>query len=103
MTYNDNSVNIKSYHHGDLRSALVEEGLRLLAASDAEHLSLREIARNAGVSATAVYRHFPDKEALLGVTSFRELDKSYLHQATATNLPGVFSAFPLLDIEPYRY
>ncbi|KAH2823652.1 hypothetical protein KXV85_001501, partial [Aspergillus fumigatus] len=31
-----------------------------------------------------------------------ELDKSYLHQATATNLPSVFSAFPLLDIEPYR-
>jgi glycolate oxidase len=40
---------------------------------------------------------------LLGVTSFKELDKSYLHQATATNLPSVFSAFPLLDIEPYRY
>jgi glycolate oxidase len=40
---------------------------------------------------------------LLGVTSFKELDKSYLHQATATNPPGVFSAFPLLDIEPYRY
>ena len=40
---------------------------------------------------------------LLGVTSFRELDKSYLYQATATNLPSVFSAFPLLDIEPYRY
>jgi glycolate oxidase len=40
---------------------------------------------------------------LLGVTSFGELDKSYLHPATPTNLPGVFSAFPLLDIEPYRY
>jgi isopentenyl diphosphate isomerase/L-lactate dehydrogenase-like FMN-dependent dehydrogenase len=40
---------------------------------------------------------------LLGVTSFKELDKSCLHQATATNLPSVFSAFPLLDIEPYRY
>jgi glycolate oxidase len=40
---------------------------------------------------------------LLGVTSFAELDKSYLHQATPTNLPHVFSAFPLLDIEPYRY
>ena len=40
---------------------------------------------------------------LLGVTSFAELDKSYLHPATATNLQGVFSAFPLLDIEPYRY
>lgn len=69
MNVDDNSVNIKSdkgrYHHGDLRSALVSEGLRLLAESDAEHLSLREIARNVGVSPTAVYRHFPDKQALL--------------------------------------
>jgi glycolate oxidase len=40
---------------------------------------------------------------LLGVTSFAELDKSYLHAATPTNPPSVFSAFPLLDIEPYRY
>src|SRR4051795_8006990 len=40
---------------------------------------------------------------LLGVNSFAELDKSYLHAATATNLPHVFSASPLLDIEPYRY
>ena len=39
---------------------------------------------------------------LLGVTSFAELDKSYLHAATPTNLPDVFSAFPLLEIEPYR-
>jgi glycolate oxidase len=40
---------------------------------------------------------------LLGVTNFAELNKSYLHAATPTNLPSVFSAFPLLDIEPYRY
>jgi isopentenyl diphosphate isomerase/L-lactate dehydrogenase-like FMN-dependent dehydrogenase len=40
---------------------------------------------------------------LLGVTSFAELDKSYLHATAPTNLPGVCSAFPLLDIEPYRY
>src|ERR1700723_362153 len=40
---------------------------------------------------------------LLGVTKFAELDKSYLHPATPTNLPSVFSAFPLLDIDPYRY
>jgi isopentenyl diphosphate isomerase/L-lactate dehydrogenase-like FMN-dependent dehydrogenase len=40
---------------------------------------------------------------LLGVTKFAELDKSYLHQAVPTTLPHVFSAFPLLDIEPYRY
>jgi isopentenyl diphosphate isomerase/L-lactate dehydrogenase-like FMN-dependent dehydrogenase len=40
---------------------------------------------------------------LLGVKSFAELDKTYLHPATPTNLPHVFSAFPLLEIEPYRY
>jgi glycolate oxidase len=40
---------------------------------------------------------------LLGVTSFAELGKSMLHPATPTNMPSVVSAFPLLDIEPYRY
>ncbi|MBK8198059.1 MAG: TetR/AcrR family transcriptional regulator [Acidobacteria bacterium] len=70
MSENDNTVNINSeknrYHHGDLRAALIEEGLKLIDAGPAEALSLREIARNAGVSATAVYRHFPDKAALIG-------------------------------------
>jgi len=40
---------------------------------------------------------------LLGARNFGELDKAYLHAAAPTNLPHVFSAFPLLDIEPYRY
>jgi len=40
---------------------------------------------------------------LLGATSFAEVDKSMLHPATPTNIPSVFSAFPLLHIEPYRY
>lgn len=69
MSNNDNSVNMKSdqgrYHHGDLRAALIAEGLKHLAGGNAQQLSLREIARKVGVSATAVYRHFPDKHALL--------------------------------------
>jgi glycolate oxidase len=40
---------------------------------------------------------------LLGVTSFAQLSNSYLHPAMATHFPSVFSAYPLLDIEPYRY
>nr|WP_321359921.1 TetR/AcrR family transcriptional regulator [uncultured Hyphomonas sp.] len=69
MTSDDNTVNMKAragrYHHGDLRSALIEEGLAQLDVKAPEAVSLREIARNVGVSATAVYRHFPDKAALL--------------------------------------
>ena len=70
MSRKDNSVNIENgkrgYHHGDLRSALVQAGLELLKTRTADEVSLREIARMVGVSATAVYRHFPDKAALLG-------------------------------------
>ncbi len=40
---------------------------------------------------------------LLGARNFAELNTSYLHAVTPTNLPHVLSAFPLLDIEPYRY
>src|SRR5439155_3434056 len=40
---------------------------------------------------------------LVGVNRFADLDKSYLHPATPTNLPDVLSVFPLLRIEPYRY
>ncbi|MEQ1755033.1 MAG: TetR/AcrR family transcriptional regulator [Micropepsaceae bacterium] len=55
----------QSYHHGDLRAAVVDEALALLEKGSPEDLSLREVARNVGVSATAVYRHFPSKEDLL--------------------------------------
>lgn len=55
----------QAYHHGDLREALIATGLRLLEAKGGEQaIGLREIARETGVSATAVYRHFPDKDAL---------------------------------------
>jgi len=69
MTSNGNSVNMlgaaRGYHHGDLRAALVSAGLELLKDRSVDDLSLREVARKVGVSATAVYRHFPDKQALL--------------------------------------
>lgn len=60
------SLATKSYHHGDLRAALVNAGMTILATRTADDLSLREVARAVGVSATAVYRHFPDKAALMG-------------------------------------
>lgn len=58
-----------SYHHGDLRAALVSAALELLGESDVGAVSLRGVARRAGVSAMAPYRHYPDKEALLAAVA----------------------------------
>ena len=54
----------RGYHHGDLRNALLQAGLKLIETRAADDLGLREVAREVGVSATAIYRHFPDKQAL---------------------------------------
>jgi AcrR family transcriptional regulator len=54
-----------SYHHGDLRNALLDASLALVAEKGAEAFSLREAAREVGVSPAAAYRHFADKDALL--------------------------------------
>ena len=53
------------YHHGNLRNALLEAAEQLLVKRGAAALSLREVAKMAGVSHAAPYRHFKDKAALL--------------------------------------
>lgn len=53
------------YHHGDLRSTLLREADAMLRDSGLESLSLRRLAAQAGVSATALYHHFRDKNDLL--------------------------------------
>lgn len=54
-----------SYHHGNLRQALIDAALELIEEVGHRNLSLREVARRAGVSSAAPYRHFPSREALL--------------------------------------
>ena len=53
-----------AYHHGDLRAAILGEAARLIAESGAERLSLRELAREAGVSHAAPAHHFTDRRGL---------------------------------------
>ncbi|HYC92550.1 MAG TPA: TetR/AcrR family transcriptional regulator [Thermoanaerobaculia bacterium] len=53
-----------SYHHGDLRAALVAAGLELIREVGAEGFTLREVARRSNVSHAAPYRHFRDKSEL---------------------------------------
>ena len=64
------------YHHGELRSALVSLAVKEIARAGVEKLSLRSLARQAGVSPTAPFRHFPDKQTLLAgiaIEGFEEL------------------------------
>lgn len=79
----------QTYHHGDLRQALITAALTLLQNKDARSLSLREVAREAGVSHTAPYRHFADKAALLAAIAqegFTEFG-SYLNAALTPDQP----------------
>jgi len=55
----------RPYHHGDLRRALIDAASRLLEAEGPSALSLRAVAREAGVSPAAPYHHFKDKGELL--------------------------------------
>jgi AcrR family transcriptional regulator len=55
----------KRYHHGDLRNTLIQAGQEILAQEGIAGLDLRKVARAAGVSHAAPYRHFADKQALL--------------------------------------
>lgn len=53
------------YHHGNLRNALIEEGIRMINAGGEESLSLRKLAVNCGVSNAAPYAHFKNKEEMI--------------------------------------
>ena len=56
---------MRDYHHKNLKGALIEVGVSLLANEGVEGFSLRKVAKSASVSHTAPYRHFADKDALL--------------------------------------
>jgi AcrR family transcriptional regulator len=65
-----------TYHHGDLSAALVRAAMELLEESGENALSLRAVARRAGVSPAAPYRHYADREALVSAVAavgYREL------------------------------
>jgi AcrR family transcriptional regulator len=69
----------RPYHHGNLREALLEVALRVIAKVGPAAFTLREVARRAGVSHNAPYRHFRDKDALLAAVAaqgFRELTRA---------------------------
>lgn len=80
----------RGYHHGDLRSALVEAAARMLETEGPEALSLRALARTAGVSQAAPYNHFESRGHLLATLAeagFRELEATQRAAADAAASP----------------
>ena len=78
-----------TYHHGDLRAACLSAALELLEEGGATALSLRAVARRAGVSPAAPYRHYVDREALVSAVAavgYRTLAERLVaaHPAPAT-------------------
>ncbi|MGW1840543.1 TetR/AcrR family transcriptional regulator [Streptomyces sp. NPDC002067] len=95
-----------SYHHGDLRAACLSAARELLEEGGGAGLSLRAVARRAGVSATAPYRHFQDRDALVSAVAaegYRELATSlaaaHPAPATADDLAVVAVAYVRFAIE----
>lgn len=93
-----------TYHHGELRAALLSAAAKILEREGREAISLRDLARRAGVSHTAPYRHFADRQALLAALAdegfallAKELEgKAWREQAVA------YVRFALANPERFR-
>jgi AcrR family transcriptional regulator len=85
-----------SYHHGDLPATLLRTAGKILEEEGVEALSLRELTRRAGVSHTAPYRHFPDRESLLAALAaegFAMLGEAQREAAAAGGLRGMGESY----------
>jgi AcrR family transcriptional regulator len=80
-----------TYHHGDLRAALLDAALEVLEEDGATALSLRAVARRAGVSPAAPYRHYADREALVSAVAavgYRDLAERLAAAHPAPSTPA---------------
>ena len=90
-----------TYHHGDLRAALVAAGLAMLEAG--EPFSLRALARQAGVSPTAPYRHFPDRDALESALAVRGMQDLMVALAPNGQTPATSEEVAELGVRYVRF
>lgn len=81
----------RPYHHGDLRRALVEAGRHLLVVEGNADISLRAVAREAGVSPAAPYHHFRDKSELLDALALEGWDQLATEMRAALDADGAHS------------
>lgn len=87
-----------SYHHGDLKNALIEAGLDILSKEGVQALSLRKVARKAGVSHAAPYAHFADKQALIAAIATEGYARLYESLAEVVTCCGGDPAQTLMEV-----
>ena len=100
------SASKATYHHGDLRAACVRAAMELLDERGETALSLRAVARRAGVSPSAPYRHYADREALVSAVAavgYRQLAErlaaAHPSPSTAQQLASVATAYVQFALE----
>jgi AcrR family transcriptional regulator len=91
-----------TYHHGDLHTALVRAAMGLLEESGEAELSLRAVARRAGVSPAAPYRHYADREALVSAVAavgYRELAERLAAAHPAPSTPDQLASVAIAYVQ----
>lgn len=91
-----------AYHHGDLRAACVRAARELLEEDGSAGLSLRAVARRAGVSATAPYRHYADRDALVSAVAaegYRELTENLAAVHPSPSTPDELAAVAVVYVQ----
>ena len=92
------------YHHGNLQAALEDAALDLLETTSAAKISLREVARRAGVSHNAPYHHFGDRAALLGALGVRGMaDLLAVQEQAVAAADGTVAKVRALGLAYVRY
>jgi len=80
----------QNYHHGDLAAALIDAAIDQVRQTGPDHLSLRAVAEQVGVSPSAVYHYFPDKDSLItGVGDKLFVDLADMQREALAQIPGV--------------
>jgi AcrR family transcriptional regulator len=96
------STEASQYHHGDLAAALVRAALELLEQDGVSDLSLRAVARRAGVAPSAPYRHYSDRDALLSAVAavgYRDLAQALAAAHPAPSTPDDLASVAVAYVE----
>lgn len=93
-----------TYHHGDLRAAVLSAAWKMIEKEGLEGLSVREAARRAGVSHNAPYRHFAGREALLAALAAEGFErlKGAMEGRAGRELGEAYVAFALANPQRFR-